>query len=385
MKRFRTAESVCIGHPDKVCDRISDAILDAALAVDGKSRVAVETLATSGKIFVAGEISCRRKLDVRQIVRDTLQDCGYGPNHYEIGVFLHAQSPDISEGVTHSLESRTYRMTEEIGAGDQGTMYGYATSETREMLPLPLVLAHRICWHLDRARLEGTIRGTHSDGKAQVSVEYEDEKPLRVSSVVISVQHDEDKDLNELEDEILKTVIPDAFSDFPIDGETKVYINPSGRFVEGGPEADTGLTGRKIMVDTYGGLAPHGGGAFSGKDCSKVDRSAAYMARFIAKHIVYAGVAKRCTVAISYAIGKANPVAVDIDTHGTGIFPEETISKAVQSVFPLKPGDIIDFLDLREPGFQNTATYGHFMDTCFTWEEINPTLAAELQEALENG
>ena len=385
MKRYLTAESVCIGHPDKVCDRISDAVLDAALCLDPTSRVAVETLATRGKVILAGEISCRGKIDVRNVVRKTLARCGYDPDTYTISVFLHAQSKDISNGVTHSLESREHMKTDELGAGDQGTMYGYATDETEEMLPLPLVLAHRICWCLDRARLEGTIKGIHSDGKAQVSIEYDGDKPVRVSSVVISIQHDADKGLEELKKDVFREVIPEAFSIFPIDDSTDVYANPSGRFVEGGPDADTGLTGRKIMVDTYGGLAPHGGGAFSGKDATKVDRSGAYMARFIAKHIVYAGLAKRCTVALSYAIGKATPVAVDIDTHGTGIRSEEAISKAVQEIFPLKPGEIISFLDLRLPLFEMTSTYGHFMDPSFSWETINENLAAELQEALKNG
>lgn len=385
MKRYLTAESVCVGHPDKVCDRISDAVLDAALSLDSHSRVAVETLATRGKVILAGEISCRGRIDVRKVVRDTLIRCGYDPDEYTISVFLHSQSKDIDGGVSNSLETREYRKTQELGAGDQGTMYGYATDETSEMMPLPLVLAHRICWHLDRARLERTIRGIHSDGKAQVSVEYDGDKPVRVSSVVISVQHDEDKDSEELREDIFREVISGAFSIFPIDDSTNVYVNPSGRFVEGGPGADTGLTGRKIMVDTYGGLAPHGGGAFSGKDSTKVDRSGAYMARYIAKHIVYAGLARRCTVALSYAIGKASPVAVNIDTHGTGTVSEEVLSKAVQEVFPLKPGEIIRHLDLRFPVFELTATYGHFMDPSFTWETIDMVNVERLKSEVGNG
>lgn len=385
MKRYKTAESVCIGHPDKVCDRISDAILDAALAMDDHSRVAVETLATRGKIVVAGEITCKGKLCIRDIVRDTLFTCGYDPDGYTISVFLHGQSPDISEGVSNSLESRCFLKEQEIGAGDQGTVYGYATDETEDLLPLPLVLSHRLCRFLDNARRTATIRGILSDGKAQVSVEYEDDKPKRVSSVVVSVQHLEEKTLEALEKEIRELVIPQAFSIFPIDDDTEVYVNPSGRFVEGGPGADTGLTGRKIIVDTYGGMAPHGGGAFSGKDATKVDRSGAYMARFIAKHIVAARIAKRCTVAISYAIGKANPVAVDVETYGTAVYPEEAIAKAVQSVFPLKPGEIISFLDLRKPVFEKTATYGHFSFPDYTWETIDENLIKELTERTING
>ena len=385
MKRILTAESVCIGHPDKLCDRISDHILDAALRLDPNSRVAVEALATGNKIVVAGEISCSGRLNAREIVRDALEEAGYDPDMFTISVFLHAQSRDIAEGVKRSLEARTYgKGSVEIGAGDQGTMYGYATDECEEMLPLPLVLSHRICLLLDDARMEGRIKGILSDGKAQVSVEYEDDVPKRVSAVVISVQHMEDKTLGELEEDIFREVVPTAFADFPLDEGTKVYINPSGRFVKGGPEADTGLTGRKIMVDTYGGLAPHGGGAFSGKDATKVDRSGAYMARFIARNIVSAGLAKRCTVALSYAIGKADPVAVDVCTHGTGVFPDERLSEAVPDVFELRPGEIIRRLGLTKPIFSGTSAYGHFTDPDFPWEQDDKDSQKRLKERLDD-
>ena len=383
MKRILTAESVCIGHPDKLCDRISDHILDAALRLDPNSRVAVEALATGNKIVVAGEIACSGRLNARKIVRDALEEAGYDPDLFTISVFLHAQSRDIAEGVKRSLEARTYgKGSMEIGAGDQGTMYGYATDECEEMLPLPLVLSHRICLLLDEARMEGRIKGILSDGKAQVSVEYEDDVPKRVSAVVISVQHMEHKTLGELEDDIFREVIPAAFADFPLDEGTKVYINPSGRFVKGGPDADTGLTGRKIMVDTYGGLAPHGGGAFSGKDATKVDRSGAYMARFIARNIVAAGLAKRCTVALSYAIGKADPVAVDVCTYGTGVCADERISKVVPDVFNLRPGDIIAELGLSRPIYSNTSAYGHFTDSDFPWEKDDKDSQRRLKEKL---
>ena len=385
MKRILTAESVCIGHPDKLCDRISDHILDAALGLDPDSRVAVEALATGSKIVVAGEISCSGRLNAREIVREALEEAGYDPDIFTISIFLHAQSRDIAEGVKRSLETRRYgKGAVEIGAGDQGTMYGYATDECVEMLPLPLVLSHRICLLLDDARAGGRIKGILSDGKAQVSVEYEDDVPKRVSAVVISVQHMEDKTLGELEEDIFREVVPTAFADFPLDEGTKVYINPSGRFVKGGPEADTGLTGRKIMVDTYGGLAPHGGGAFSGKDATKVDRSGAYMARFIARNIVSAGLAKRGTGALGYAIGKADPVAVDVCTHGTGVFPDERLSEAVPDVFELRPGEIIRRLGLTKPIFSGTSAYGHFTDPDFPWEQDDKDSQKRLKERLDD-
>jgi S-adenosylmethionine synthetase len=315
MKNYLTSESVCQGHPDKLCDFISDSILDACLSIDPYSRIACEVMATRGKIIVAGEITSARKINVRETVRNALHESGYDPKEFTISVFLHTQSPDIASGVDTALETRTVKSTEsELGAGDQGTVYGYATDETPTYIPLPLELAHRICRLLDESRKSDTILGIHSDGKAQVSIEYEDDKPSRVAAIIVSVQHDRDKNLATLKEEIIKEVLHPAFSDFPFDARTCILINPSGRFVEGGPGADTGLTGRKIMVDTYGGLALHGGGAFSGKDATKVDRSGAYMARLIAKNIVAANLAKQCEIAISYAIGKADPVAVNVHT-----------------------------------------------------------------------
>lgn len=386
MKEFLTAESVCIGHPDKLCDRISDAVLDTALKKDPDSHVAVETLATDGKIVIAGEVNCRGRINVRVTAREALREAGYDPDDFTISVFLHPQSRDIAEGVRDALESRCpgFRHTEQ-GAGDQGTVYGYATDECGDMLPLPLVLSHRICRKLDEAREKHLIEGIHSDGKAQVTVEYDDGIPARISAVVISIQHDEEKTLDELRNDIFTHVIPDAFRFFPFDRTTPVYINPSGRFVKGGPAADTGLTGRKLMVDTYGGLALHGGGAFSGKDPSKVDRSGAYAARFAARNIVLAGLAKRCTVAVSYAIGKASPVAVNVDTHGTGKYPDEILSEAVRNVFPLKPEVIISRFNLKEVRYTDTSCYGHFSDCLMPWEDDDRNLQERLLKELENG
>lgn len=386
MKKYLTAESVCIGHPDKLCDRISDAVLDAALKKDPDSHVAVETLATDGKIVIAGEINCRGRINVRVTAREALREAGYDPDDFTISVFLHPQSSDIADGVRDALESRCpgFRHTEQ-GAGDQGTVYGYATDECGDMLPLPLVLSHRICRKLDEAREKHLIEGIHSDGKAQVTVEYDDGIPVRINAVVISIQHDEEKTLDELRNDIFTHVIPDAFRFFPFDRTTPVYINPSGRFVKGGPAADTGLTGRKLMVDTYGGLALHGGGAFSGKDPSKVDRSGAYAARFAARNIILAGLAKRCTVAVSYAIGKASPVAVNVDTHGTGKYPDEILSEAVRNVFPLKPEVIIRRFNLKKVRYTGTSCYGHFSDCLMPWEDDDRNLQERLLKELENG
>ncbi len=319
MKHYLTSESVCQGHPDKLCDFIADSILDACLAADPNARVACEVMATKGKIIIAGEITCNGMINVRSTVRAALSESGYNPREFTISVFLHAQSPDIAEGVTSALESRdSTELTDELGAGDQGTVYGYATNESSSYIPLPLELSHRMCRILDGRRKSGEILGIRSDGKAQVTIEYEHERPIRVAAIIVSVQHDENKDLGLLRKEIIKKVLYPALQDFPFDTHTRILINPSGRFVEGGPTADTGLTGRKIMVDTYGGLSHHGGGAFSGKDPTKVDRSGAYMARYIAKHIVCADLASRCEVSISYAIGTAEPMAVRVNTFATG-------------------------------------------------------------------
>ncbi|MBU5304662.1 methionine adenosyltransferase [Eubacterium callanderi] len=382
-KRYLTAESVCAGHPDKLCDIIADNILDECLRRDKASRVACEVMATKGKIIVAGEISCSEKIDIRSIVKNVLKELGYNPLKFLIYVYVHNQSSDIAAGVNTALEARNgiNEQYGSIGAGDQGTMYGYATKETREMLPLPLVLSHRIVKRLDEARKGKLIKGILPDGKAQVTIEYNDDVPVRVKTIVVSVQHEKNKTQEELKSDILNNVLWQCFEDFPFDDETEILINPSGQFVLGGPAADTGLTGRKIMVDTYGGLASHGGGALCGKDPTKVDRSGAYMARYIAKHIVWCDLAEKCEVAISYAIGKANPVAFSINTFGTGTVSDEVLTIAAQEVFNLRPAAIIEKLRLRNIHYSDTAVYGHFNSCLFPWEDVNKY--SELKEAVE--
>ncbi|RBP44717.1 methionine adenosyltransferase [Garciella nitratireducens] len=372
-KRYLTAESVCAGHPDKLCDIIADNILDECLRKDKASRVACEVMATKGKIIVAGEISCSEKIDIRNIVKNVLKELGYNPLKFLIYVYVHNQSSDIASGVNTALEARNgiNEQYGSIGAGDQGTMYGYATKETREMLPLPLVLSHRIVKRLDEARKGKLIKGILPDGKAQVTIEYDDDVPVRVKTIVVSVQHENNKSQEELKADIINYVLWQCFEDFPFDNETEILINPSGQFILGGPAADTGLTGRKIMVDTYGGLASHGGGALSGKDPTKVDRSGAYMARYIAKHIVWCGFAEKCEVSISYAIGKANPVAFSINTFGTGTVSDEVLTLAAQEVFNLRPAAIIEKLRLRNIHYSDTAVYGHFNSCLFPWEEVD--------------
>lgn len=372
-KRYLTAESVCAGHPDKLCDIIADSILETCLRKDRASRVACEVMATKGKIIVAGEITCSEKVDIRFVVRNVLRKVGYNTKRFLIYVYVHNQSKDIEVGVNVALEIRNgindqYGST---GAGDQGTMYGYATNETREMLPIPLVLAHRIVKRLDDVRKGKLIKGILPDGKAQVTVEYDGDIPLRVKTIVVSVQHRAEKSQEELQADILNHVLWQCFEDFPFDADTEILINPSGRFVLGGPAADTGLTGRKLMVDTYGGLASHGGGAFSGKDPTKVDRSGAYMARYIAKHIIWCDFAKRCEISISYAIGKANPVAFSVNTFGTGTVSEEILSLAVNEIFNLRPAAIIEKLRLRDVIYSDTAVYGHFNSCLFPWEDVD--------------
>lgn len=381
MKTYKTCESVRLGHPDKLCDYIADFILDSYLAVDPNSRVACEVMATNGKIIVSGEITCDLRLDVEGEVKKALQICGYSPKDYRVFVNIHRQSKDISEGVSNSLEKRNgcedeYSM---LGAGDQGTVYGYATNETEEMLPLPLVLAHNICKEIDKQKREDKLRGVMPDGKAQVTVEYEDGKAVRVKTVVVSVQHSKKMPVEELEEAIVNDVLPVAFASFPLDEETEILINPSGVFNIGGPEGDTGLTGRKIMVDTYGGLAVHGGGAFSGKDPTKVDRSGAYMARYIAKNLVYAGLADKCQVGISYAIGKAEPVSVSVETFGTSEMSEEELVKMVRDTFDLRPAAIIEAFDLKNPIYKKTSAYGHFNSPNFPWEQTD--MSEELGKA----
>ena len=370
--KYLTAESVCAGHPDKLCDLISDSILDACLLKDKSSRVACEVLATKGRIIVAGEISCSEKVNIKEVVKSVLVDVGYAPSDFKISVYVQKQSTDIAQAVDTALEARQ-RIKEPygtIGAGDQGTMYGYATNETREMLPLPLVLSHKIVKRLDEVRKGKIIKGYFPDGKAQVTIEYKNNQPVRVKTIVVSVQHEPYKRQTEIEQDIIENVLWQVFEDFPFDEDTDILINPSGRFVVGGPTADTGLTGRKLMVDTYGGFTAHGGGAFSGKDPTKVDRSGAYMARHIAKHIVWCDYAEKCEVSISYAIGKANPIAFSIDTFGTGNVPDSILEQAALDVFNLKPAAIIEYLQLRDVQYADTAVYGHFDSWLFPWEDV---------------
>ena len=370
-KYILTAESVTEGHPDKLCDAIADRVLDACLKHDPAARVACEVMATAGKITVAGEITARQLPDIPAIVCRTVRETGYSCD-YEVEVITHDQSGDIAGAVSGSSE---------MGAGDQGIMYGFACKETPQLLPLPVVLAHRLTLTLTNARKLGTIQGLGPDGKAQVSVEYHKGKPARIAAVVLSCQHDEEKDLEELRKELTRSVIVPALRELYPDHETEVLINPSGRFVLGGFEADTGLTGRKLMVDTYGGLVPHGGGALSGKDASKVDRSGTYMARYIAKNIVAAGLAERCTVGLAYAIGRAEPVAVDMDLHETGQYPEAVLEQAVRQVFDLTPGGIIRALGLDRPIFAPFCNYGHFTHQDAPWEQTDRANA--LAEACE--
>ncbi|MGJ9482418.1 methionine adenosyltransferase [Actinotignum sp. GS-2025e] len=369
----RTAESVCIGHPDKLCDLIADQILDDIIWDDKTARVAVEVMATGRRIIVTGEITTKGRPRIRESVRNALVRAGYSPWRFLIYVWVRKQSPDINAGVSTSLEARAGDETAHVlqGAGDQGTVYGYATTETRERLPLPLVLAHRICERLDTTRVEGTITGIKPDGKAQVSVAYDDTgTPTAIETVVVSIQHDADKDLEELAREIRSSVIAPVCEEYlPVTDATVVLVNSSGRFVTGGPAADTGLTGRKLMVDTYGGLAAHGGGAFSGKDASKVDRTGAYMARLVAKTMVDARLAAECQVAISYAIGKADPVAFSVDTLGTGEYADHILTAAARDVFVLRPAGIIDAFNLRTPRYRDLAVYGHMGRDWPRWEQ----------------
>lgn len=384
MSVVRTAESVCSGHPDKLSDLIAETILDDILTVDPHARVAVEVVATGRRIIVTGEITTTAAPRLRTSTRTTLRRAGYDPNRFMVFVWVRRQSPDIAAGVTTSLEARTGNIALDAvqGAGDQGTVYGYATNETPEHLPLPLVLAHGICQRLDAARTHGTITGIHSDGKAQVSVVYDEIGiPVGVDTVVVSIQHDEDKSLDVLEREINALIVqPAVDAHLPGVVPVSVLVNPSGRFVTGGPTADTGLTGRKLMVDTYGGLGPHGGGAFSGKDPSKVDRTGAYMARLIAKTIVDAGLAEECQLAISYAIGVADPVAFHVDTFGSGQHPDWLLTNAARAVFPLRPAAMIDALGLRAPVFVGLATYSHMGRAGRPWENTEPFINKLLEE-----
>ena len=380
-KRFFTSESVTEGHPDKVCDQISDAVLDAILKEDPMARVACETAVTTGLVLVMGEITTNCYADIPAIVRETIRGIGY--NHAEYGfdcdtcavlTSIDGQSPDIAQGVDHSLDNN-----DSTGAGDQGMMFGFACDETPELMPMPIALAHQLTQRLSQVRKDCTIDYLRPDGKSQVTVEYDDGKPTRIEAIVISTQHGPDvahatieKDMHEL---VIKPIIPSHL----IDENTKFFINPTGRFVVGGPQGDSGLTGRKIIVDTYGGYASHGGGCFSGKDPTKVDRSASYMARYVAKNIVAAGLASKCEVQLAYAIGVAKPVSIMIENYGTGKLDEEQLVALVEKHFDLRPDGIIRSLDLRRPIYKKTAAYGHFgrEDADFTWERIDK--AAELR------
>ena len=377
MNQFYTAESVTEGHPDKLCDLIADSVLDECLSHDALSRVACEVLATRGQIIVAGEITSLFEPRIPAIARSVLQKAGYDPARYAIQCLVHKQSPDISAGVDCSLECRRNPSEDQpalqLGAGDQGVMVGYACSETPQMMPLSVVLAHRLTSALTAARKTGMIRGLRPDGKAQVTVEYdEDEKPLRLDTVVLSTQHTPEKPMDELCWELTDKVLAPALQALPPDEDTKILLNPSGRFVLGGPEADTGLTGRKLMVDSYGVFAPHGGGAFSGKDPTKMDRSGAYMARYIAKNLVSAGLCEKCQVTLAYAIGAAEPVMVEVDTFGTGtVCADDCLAEAVRFVFGLTPAEIISKLNLLTPRYTQTAAYGHFGRLEFPWEHTD--------------
>lgn len=377
MKRLFTSESVTEGHPDKLCDYISDSILDSYLAKDKNARVACETVAGKGEIFITGEITSTANVDIEQVVRDTIEEVGYSDSEYDIDyrtckiyINLSKQSPDIALGVDKSLEDKEGKDIESEGAGDQGLMFGYACDETEELMPLPISLAHKLSKRLAEVRKEKIIDYLRPDGKTQVTVEYDGEKPVRVDTIVVSTQHLPDVDMNVLKKDIIEKVIKPTVPANLLDENTKYFINPTGRFVIGGPLGDSGLTGRKIIVDTYGGAARHGGGAFSGKDPTKVDRSASYMARHIAKNIVANGYAKRCEIQIAYSIGVAKPVSIYVNTYGTNTIPEEEIVEKINNTFDLTPRGIINYLDLQRPIYRQTTNYGHFGKKDLPWEKI---------------
>ncbi|MBQ7587154.1 MAG: methionine adenosyltransferase [Lachnospiraceae bacterium] len=382
-KYLFTSESVTEGHPDKVCDAISDAILDACMEQDPMSRVACESACCTGFVLITGEITTKAYVDMQKIVRDTVKEIGYTKSEYgfdgntcAVLVAIDEQSDDIAMGVDKALEAKEGKLTDDLdtGAGDQGMMFGYATNETEEYMPYPISLAHKLAKKLTEVRKDGTLKYLRPDGKSQVSVEYDENgKPLRLEAVVLSTQHDDDVTQEQIHKDIKKYVFDPVLPAELIDDNTKFFINPTGRFVIGGPHGDAGLTGRKIIVDTYGGYARHGGGAFSGKDCTKVDRSAAYAARYVAKNIVAAGLADKCEIQLSYAIGVAQPTSIMIDTFGTGKVSDDELVKIVRENFDLRPAGIIKMLDLRRPIYKQTAAYGHFgrNDLDLPWEALN--------------
>ncbi len=377
MKKIFTSESVTEGHPDKLCDYISDSILDSYLKEDKNARVACETVAGKGEIYITGEITSTANVDIEKVVRNTIKEVGYENSEYDIDyrtcsikINLSKQSPDIAQGVDKSLEDKEGKNIESEGAGDQGIMFGYACDETEELMPLPITLAHKLARRLAQVRKENTINYLRPDGKVQVTVEYDDEIPKRVDTIVVSTQHLPEADMQKLKKDVIEKVIKPTVPSKLLDNNTKYFINPTGRFVIGGPLGDSGLTGRKIIVDTYGGFARHGGGAFSGKDATKVDRSASYMARFIAKNIVANGYAKRCEIQLAYSIGVAKPVAIYVNTFGTNTIPEDEIVNKINDRFDLTPRGIINYLDLRKPIYRETTNYGHFGKENLAWEKI---------------
>ncbi len=389
-KHLFSSESVTKGHPDKICDRISDSILDAIMAQDSNGRVACETCCTTGMVLIMGEISTTANIDIPSIARKAICDIGYDSadkgfdgNTCAIITSLDKQSPDIAMGVDASFELKggeedKYNLN---GAGDQGMMFGYACDETPELMPMPISLAHKLALKLTEERENGDLGYLRADGKTQVTVEYDDDKVVRIDAIVVSSQHSADVELEQIRKDIIEKVIKPTIDPSLIDENTKIYVNPTGRFVTGGPQGDSGLTGRKIIVDTYGGYSRHGGGAFSGKDPTKVDRSAAYMCRYIAKNIVAAGLAKKCELQLAYAIGVAHPVSVMVDTFGTGVHSDEELAKAVQNVFDLRPAAIIDELDLRRPIYTATSAYGHMgrTDVDLPWEHTDKVDALKAQ------
>lgn len=379
-RRLFTSESVTEGHPDKVCDQISDSVLDAILAQDPNARVACETAVTTGLVLVMGEITTDSYVDIQKIARETIKEIGYNSavsgfdgDTCAVLTTIDEQSPDIAMGVDKSYEAKKGESSEDTGAGDQGMMIGFACDETEELMPLPISLAHKLTRRLAQVRKDGTLSYLRPDGKAQVTVEYEDDVPVRIHTIVVSTQHAPEVDLATIEKDIKEYVIKSVIPSNLLDKDTRYFINPTGRFVVGGPQGDSGLTGRKIIVDTYGGYASHGGGAFSGKDPTKVDRSAAYAARYVAKNIVAAGLAKKCEIELAYAIGVARPVSIYVNTYGTGVVSDEKITELIEKNFDLRPAAIIRDLDLRRPIYKQTAAYGHFgrTDIDVPWERTD--------------